>query len=269
MDEQLELAVFANERFGAIRGVLIDGQPHVVGRDVAALLGYTDTDQAIRNHCKSGKIANTPSNRRGNPNVVMIPEPDIYRLIFGSKLPEAEEFQNWVFEEVLPSLRKTGAYALTPAPQPSPTLAQTIDVLSHALRLIEQKDLEMKEQQKLLEQAKQPPPPPVEEVKFHPFSLMSPEGIVEACQAAASKSEIAEAFLGYSDLHEFLADAYTSLQLNEVKHVVYNALKTARGLNANPTLLKCRRDVTLWCWAVSIVEAAHDSTRAKKERGSK
>ena len=91
------------------------GEPWFVAKDVAETLGYTDTDQAIRTHCKATKTY--PVNSTGQVrNVKIIPERDVYRLVMRSKLEGAEKFEEWVVGEVLPAIRKTGSYSLQPKP---------------------------------------------------------------------------------------------------------------------------------------------------------
>lgn len=90
-----------------------EGNPWFVARDVASLLDYADTDKAVRTHCKHAEILK-PANSAGlttSPRGInIIPESDFYRLIMRSSLPQAEEIQDWLAEEVLPTLRKTGKY---------------------------------------------------------------------------------------------------------------------------------------------------------------
>ena len=94
-----------------------DNQPMFVARDIATILGYADTNRAINTHCGGAVILRTISDSLGRSQEMrVIYEPDLYRLIFGSKLPSAQQFQNWVFEEVLPSIRTKGAYNLTDNP---------------------------------------------------------------------------------------------------------------------------------------------------------
>lgn len=97
----------------AVRTVEIDGKPFFVGRDVAQCLGYRLPQKAIIDHCKGALKWNTLT-KGGNQMMQVIPEPDVYRLILRSKAPNAEAFQDWVVEEVLPAIRKTGAYNGTP-----------------------------------------------------------------------------------------------------------------------------------------------------------
>lgn len=92
-----------------VRVVDVNGEPHFVGKDVALALGYSDTSQAIRNHCK-GSVEMTAPSGGGNQKMRVIPERDVYRLIMRSKLESAERFEEWVVGEVLPSIRKHGGY---------------------------------------------------------------------------------------------------------------------------------------------------------------
>ena len=93
-----------------------DNQPMFVAKDVATVLGYIRTTDAINQHCKGTVVYHPVSTKGGTQEMRVIAEHDVYRLIFGSKLPSAQQFQNWVFEEVLPSIRTKGAYNLTDNP---------------------------------------------------------------------------------------------------------------------------------------------------------
>lgn len=108
-----------------------NGQPLFVAKDVANILGYKDTVSAIKQFCK-GVVKHHPLvTNGGSQNVRVIYEPDLYRLTFGSKLESAVRFQNWVFEEVLPTIRKTGQYQTTPATTSSPIKQYTDEDLQH------------------------------------------------------------------------------------------------------------------------------------------
>lgn len=86
-----------------------------VGKDVAEVLGYADTVNALKQHCK-GVVKRHPLQTAGGVQETrIISEPDLFRLIVNSKLPSAERFERWVFEEVLPSIRKTGFYGRGPS----------------------------------------------------------------------------------------------------------------------------------------------------------
>lgn len=105
-----ELKLFNNPDFGNIRTLETDdGRVMFCGKDVAAALGYVNTAKAVREHCKGVTEMDTPTNG-GIQTLKFIPESDVYRLAFGSKLPNAERFTDWVAEEVIPSIRKHGAY---------------------------------------------------------------------------------------------------------------------------------------------------------------
>ena len=91
-----------------------DGKPYFIAKDVAMCLGYPRPADAIRRHCK-GVIAAVMPTAGAEQQVKIISESDIHRLINGSTLPAAERFKDWVNEEVLPSIRKTGAYVVSGA----------------------------------------------------------------------------------------------------------------------------------------------------------
>lgn len=96
-----------------VRTLVIDGQPYFVGKDVAEILGYANTRDALSKHVDSedkNTVAIHDGIKRGNPNQTVINESGLYSLILGSKLPQAKEFKHWVTSEVLPTIRKHGAY---------------------------------------------------------------------------------------------------------------------------------------------------------------
>lgn len=94
-----------------IRVITIDGEPWFVGKDVAEALGYKDTVNAIKQHCRGVAKHHPIVDSLGRPQEVRIlSEPDVYRLIVGCALPEGERFERWIFEEVIPTIRKTGSY---------------------------------------------------------------------------------------------------------------------------------------------------------------
>lgn len=104
-----ELTVFNNPEFGEIRTIEENGAPLFCGSDVAKALGYNNPRDALTKHCKGVAKRDTPT-AGGTQELSFIPESDLYRLIFRSKLPSAERFTNWVTTEVLPSIRKNGGY---------------------------------------------------------------------------------------------------------------------------------------------------------------
>lgn len=104
-----EVQVFTNDSFGAVRTTTIADKILFCGRDVATALGYKRPADAISAHCKGVCEIPTPSNG-GVQMMKFITEGDVYRLTFGSKLPSAEKFTDWVADEILPTIRKHGAY---------------------------------------------------------------------------------------------------------------------------------------------------------------
>lgn len=105
-----ELQIFENSEFGSVRTVEVDEKTYFVASDVARALGYAIPHKAVQTHCKGVLKWNIPTNS-GNQDMLIIPEGDIYRLVIKSQLPTAEKFKRWVFDEVLPSIRKHGMYA--------------------------------------------------------------------------------------------------------------------------------------------------------------
>lgn len=105
-----QLRIFDSAEFGRIRTVEFDGRPYFVANDVAKVLGYANPSKATNDHCKKAVMTwgNDSLGRRQEFKIV--PEGDVYRLICHSKLPAAERFERWVFEEVLPSIRANGGY---------------------------------------------------------------------------------------------------------------------------------------------------------------
>jgi len=101
--------IFNNERFGRVRVAMTSDKPMFLANDVAKALGYVKPANAISSHCKGVTILVTPTDGGAQP-VKYIPESDVYRLVMRSKLPQAEQFQDWVCDEVLPAIRKTGGY---------------------------------------------------------------------------------------------------------------------------------------------------------------
>ncbi len=109
-----KIEIFNNEEFGTVRTLTIDKEPYFVGKDVAEILGYTNTPKAIKDHVDSeDKLAERIVISGQNREVIFINESGLYSLILSSKLPTAKKFKRWVTAEVLPSIRKHGAY-MTP-----------------------------------------------------------------------------------------------------------------------------------------------------------
>lgn len=99
-----DLKVFSNTEFGELGVMIIDGKEYFPATQCAKLLGYANAKDAVIRHCKGVVKHDLPTNG-GKQEVNYIPEGDLYRLIVSSKLPSAEKFERWVFDEVLPSMQ--------------------------------------------------------------------------------------------------------------------------------------------------------------------
>lgn len=111
-----------------------DGEPLFVAKDIAVALEYKDTSQAVRQHCKGALIQRPLQTPGGIQEVRVIKEPDVYRLIIKSTMPEAVKFEAWLMDEVLPAIRKTGGYQVQQAPM---TLGDTLVAQAEAFREVE------------------------------------------------------------------------------------------------------------------------------------
>lgn len=113
MDNQSKIQLFTNEELDMkVRVVEINGEPWLVGKDVAEVLGYKNTRDALSKHVdEEDKNTVAIYDGIGNPNKVIINESGLYSLVLRSKLTEAKKFKRWVTSEVLPSIRKHGMYA--------------------------------------------------------------------------------------------------------------------------------------------------------------
>lgn len=106
-----EIQIFKNDSFGAVRTVEVSGTPYFVGKDVAEILGYADPQKAMKMHIDDeDKLTRQIVVSGQNRNVTIINESGLYSLILSSKLPKAKEFKHWVTSEILPTIRKHGAY---------------------------------------------------------------------------------------------------------------------------------------------------------------
>lgn len=139
-----ELKIFTNPDFGEVRTLEENGSVLFCGSDVAVALGYAKPRNAIGTHCK-GALKRGILTAGGNQEMTFIPEGDVYRLIARSKLPGAEQFERWVFDEVLPSIRKNGGYI---AGQEAMTAEELMaKALLVAKKTIEEKEAELSRKQ--------------------------------------------------------------------------------------------------------------------------
>ena len=110
-----EIQVFNNPDFGEVRTTVQNGEPWFVGKDVCRVLGYQNPSKALSDHVdEEDKLNNESLSSLGQRGGWLVNESGLYSLILGSKLPTAKKFKHWVTSEVLPSIRKHGAYATAP-----------------------------------------------------------------------------------------------------------------------------------------------------------
>lgn len=134
------LEIFKNEEFGEIRVLEQNGEPWFVGKDVAKILGYRNSRDALKNHVDlEDKGVAKHDTLGGQQELAIINESGLYSLILGSKLPNAKKFKHWVTSEVLPSVRKHGMYATD----------ELLDNPDFAIKVFEQLKVEREEKEKL------------------------------------------------------------------------------------------------------------------------
>lgn len=192
--EQNEIQSFSNELFGQVRILNLNGKPYAMAKDVALALGYQNTNKAITDHCKKTIEVWGNDSLGRQQKMKAIPEGDIYRLITKSQLPSAERFETWVFDEVLPTIRKTGQYVKPKSRE---------EVLADAL-LVAQQVLQERETQILM----------LEQVVADYEPKVTYYDLILQCDGAVTISQIAEDYgLTGTRLNKILHEA-------EVQHKV-------------------------------------------------
>ena len=154
-----EVQIFKNDSFGAVRTVEIEGVPYFVGKDVAEILGYTNASKALADHVDDeDKLNNETLSSLGQRGGWLINESGLYSLILSSKLPTAKQFKHWVTSEILPTIRKHGAYMTDSTLEKALTSPDFLIQLATQLKEEQEqrKELEAKcdKQTELLERAK-------------------------------------------------------------------------------------------------------------------
>lgn len=136
MSNEIVPQAFESQEFGTIRALEHDGRPMFCAKDVAAALGYKDTINAIKQHCRGVAFHHPIKDNLGREqNARFITEGDMYRLIASSKLESAQRFESWVFDEVIPSIRRDGAYVASDGSEDDATLmARALKAADGALR---------------------------------------------------------------------------------------------------------------------------------------
>ena len=160
------MQVFENQEFGQLRVLIIDGKPYFPASDCAKVLGYLNPNAAVIRHCKGILKRDTPS-AGGIQSINFIPEGDLYRLIIRSKLTAAERFEKWVFDEVLPSIRKHGVYIS------DDVLRRILDDSKYAENLLRSLSAERRKSNALLVRVEQLTP----KAHYHDIILHCPDAV--------------------------------------------------------------------------------------------
>ena len=148
-----ELKTFTNDTFGNLRGIEINGEPWLVGKDLAEVLRYKNARDALSKHVDEEDKGVAKCDTLGGSQVMtVINESGFYSLVLSSKLPSAKKFKRWVTSEVLPQIRQTGGYIPTKEEESDEEfLARALLV---AQRTLEKKNKELEEKNKLIEEQK-------------------------------------------------------------------------------------------------------------------
>lgn len=130
-----EVEIFEHEQFGQVRSVTIEGEPWFVGKDIAEALGYADPAQAVRKNVSAGQRRSSLIDVNGpvsQKQMSIISEAGVWRLVMRSNKEEAVKFQDWLAEEVIPSIRKTGRYVVKHTTRSAALRAWGREILAHA-----------------------------------------------------------------------------------------------------------------------------------------
>ena len=219
-----ELQIFNNPEFGEIRTVEINGEPWLVGKDVAKALGYSNTKAALAKHVdaedKGGSQITTPS---GEQYMTIINESGVYSLVFSSKLPGAKKFKRWVTSEVLPAIRKQGAYL---PPAAADKLAEGFQALADQVTALSNRVAEL------------------EQGKPRSGRFFLPEGGEEEAQYIPGLAARRRWMRTMSEKLDLLSNKYDAPH-NELLHDIYMALEKRYGVVLNEERLKTMEDLEL------------------------
>lgn len=195
-----ELQIFNSPQFGEVRTLTENGKTLFCGSDVARALGYARPQNAIERHCKGalkrGIGVQTGTKADGSPAIQriemnFIPEGDIYRLVVRSELPGAEEFESWIFDEVLPSLRQNGSYSVNDQAIPEASAGGVADLIRITRRVLLESGSTPQDVRQMTKELYQTyhvqvPTPLQEPVQMNLFSndyqLMLTERNIESCR---------------------------------------------------------------------------------------
>ena len=140
----MEIQVFKNDRFGEVRTMVINDEPWFVGKDVASVLGYSNSRDAICKHVEDDDVAKRDIiDSKGRKQLhTFINESGLYSLILSSQLPQAKEFKRWVTSEVLPQIRMTGGYIPVGKDDDEDAIQRkAIDIMNRTIEQMKQKEI--------------------------------------------------------------------------------------------------------------------------------
>ena len=217
-----ELQIFNNPEFGEIRTLEENGTVLFCGSDVAKALGYARPNEAVAKHCKGTLKRRTPT-ASGKQKMLFIPEADLYRLAFRSKVPSAEKFTDWVVEEVLPTIRKQGAYL---PPAAADKLAEGFQALADQVTALSNRVAEL------------------EQGKPRSGRFFLPEGGEEEAQYIPGPAARRRWMRTMSEKLDLLSNKYDAPH-NELLHDIYMALEKRYGVVLNEERLKTMEDLEL------------------------
>jgi prophage antirepressor-like protein len=245
-----ELQIFKNEAFGEIRTVEINNKAYFMASDIAKALGYLKPNDAISKHCRATTKWSTPISGKMQ-EVNFIPEGDIYRLITKSQLPSAEKFEAWVFDEVLPTIRKHGMYATDELLDNPDLLIQVATALKAEREKNKQLETEVKVKNQLIGELK-PKADYVDRILQNSGLVtitqiakdygMSGQAMNELLHELKVQYKQSEQWLLYSKYHD---QGYTHSKTVDIKHkdgtpdVKMNTKWTQKGRLFLYELLKC------------------------------
>lgn len=201
MRRELE-SIFKNNEFGQLRTFVdLEGKPWIAGVDVARALGFQNPSNAVKAHCKPHKTIKHRMNNRlsnGNYEITFIEESNFYRLVIKSTLPSAEKFQDWVVEEILPSLRETGKYEIKDEIQEEVSEEEKLEAVREAAK----EDTYVGFLYKLLEEKEQ------ELIKAKQAASLSNSGLIELSMLSAKLGLRSTTFTSLLEDLKFDVDKY-------------------------------------------------------------
>ena len=141
-----DVRIFATPEFGKVRTFEIDGEPYFVGKDVAEILGYKDTSDALKKHVDNeDKLTRRFADSGQNRDMYIINESGLYSLVLSSKLPKAKSFKRWITYEVIPAIRKAGSYTVNSSRTSFDDYIKACGIVAEILRISESGKIRMVE----------------------------------------------------------------------------------------------------------------------------